>query len=69
MKVNVAGAGAGKTTMMSELITGLKIPEGKIVFCIAFTNAAANNIAKKVEREFDRNIVVKAYLNAIESLA
>lgn len=54
MKVNVAGAGAGKTTMMSELITGLKIPEGKIVFCIAFTNAAANNIAKKVEREFEQ---------------
>lgn len=51
MKVNVAGAGAGKTTKMAELITGLDIPEGKIVFCIAFTNAAAKNIAEKVEEK------------------
>ena len=52
MKVNVAGAGAGKTTRMAELITTLEIPEGKVVFCIAFTNAAATNITKKVEAKF-----------------
>ena len=51
MKVNVAGAGAGKTTKMAELITGLEIPEGKVVFCIAFTNVAAQNIAEKVEEK------------------
>lgn len=50
MKVNVAGAGAGKTTKMAEHISRFKIPEGKIVFCIAFTNAAANNITEKVEK-------------------
>lgn len=49
MEVNVAGAGAGKTTMMADLITASPIPDGKIVFCIAFTNAAADNITKKVE--------------------
>ena len=48
MKVNVAGAGAGKTTKMADLITEFCIPEGKIVFCIAFTNAAADNIEDKV---------------------
>lgn len=48
MKVNVAGAGAGKTTKMADLITGIDIQEGKIVFCIAFTNAAVDNIKKKV---------------------
>lgn len=48
MKVNVAGAGAGKTTKMAELITGVDIPAGKIVFCIAFTNAAAANIEEKL---------------------
>ena len=48
MKVNVAGAGAGKTTKMADLITEFYIPEGKIVFCIAFTNAAADNIENKV---------------------
>ena len=51
MKVNVAGAGAGKTTKMAELITGLEMSEGKIVFCIAFTNAAAKNITEKVEEK------------------
>ena len=51
MKINVAGAGAGKTTKMAELITGLVIPEGKVVFCIAFTNAAATNITEKVEEK------------------
>ena len=51
MKVNVAGAGAGKTTKMAELITALEIPEGKVVFCIAFTNAAATNISEKVEKK------------------
>lgn len=48
MKVNVAGAGAGKTTKMADLITEFCIPEGKLVFCIAFTNAAAANIENKV---------------------
>lgn len=48
MKVNVAGAGAGKTTKMADLITEFCIPEGKLVFCIAFTNAAADNIKNKV---------------------
>ncbi|MBQ7437830.1 MAG: AAA family ATPase [Oscillospiraceae bacterium] len=48
MKVNVAGAGAGKTTQMADIIMGYKIPEGKKVFCIAFTNAAADNIREKV---------------------
>lgn len=48
MKVNVAGAGAGKTTKMAELITSVDIPAGKIVFCIAFTNDAAVNIREKV---------------------
>ena len=48
MKVNVAGAGAGKTTKMADLITGIDIQEGKIVFCIAFTNAAVDNIKRKL---------------------
>ena len=51
MKVNVAGAGAGKTTKMADLVTEHEIQEGKVVFCIAFTNAAAENIVEKVERK------------------
>lgn len=48
MIVNVAGAGAGKTTKMADFILDHDIPVGKIVFCIAFTNAAAKNIKEKV---------------------
>lgn len=49
MIVNVAGAGSGKTTQMAELVTEYCIPSGKMVFCVAFTNAAAELIADKVE--------------------
>lgn len=48
MKVNVAGAGAGKTTSMADFLTEFPIPDGKTVFCIAFTNAAVDNIVGKV---------------------
>lgn len=48
MIVNVAGAGAGKTTKMADVILNHEIPECKVVFCVAFTNAAADNIRKKV---------------------
>lgn len=48
MIVNVAGAGAGKTTKMADFVLGYDVPVGKIVFCIAFTNAAADNIKEKV---------------------
>ena len=48
MKVNVAGAGAGKTTKMADIITEYIIPDGKIIFCIAFTNAAVDHIKMKV---------------------
>ena len=51
MIVNVAGAGAGKTSMMADLITDFCIPEGKVLFCIAFTNAAAENIENKVVKK------------------
>ena len=46
MIVNVAGAGAGKTTKMADVIMAHDIPDGKVVFCIAFTNAAADNIKR-----------------------
>ena len=54
MRVFIAGAGAGKTTKMADLITDYKIPNGKIVFCIAFTNAAADNIRKKLVKNSEK---------------
>lgn len=48
MRIDVAGAGAGKTYSMATRILECGIPDGQIVFCVAFTNAAANNINKKL---------------------
>ena len=48
MRIVVAGAGAGKTTTMASRIRGCQIPEGKVVYCVAFTNAAADNIRSKL---------------------
>ena len=54
MRVNVAGAGAGKTTKMADIITEYIIPDGKIIFCIAFTNAAADQIKVKVAKKLGK---------------
>lgn len=48
MKIEVAGAGAGKTSRMASRVLSIDIPDGKIVYCIAFTNAAAENIRNKL---------------------
>ena len=48
MRIEVAGAGAGKTTGMASRILGCEIPAGKVVYCVAFTNAAADNIRSKL---------------------
>lgn len=48
MRIEVAGAGAGKTTNMASRILNCEVQEGRVVFCVAFTNAAANNIRAKL---------------------
>mgnify|MGYP002687802035 CR=1 FL=1 len=41
MEINIAGAGAGKTTKMSDKIIFLRnqIDEEKKIYCVAFTNS------------------------------
>lgn len=51
MRINVAGAGAGKTVSMADRVHHCEIPEGKVVYCVAFTNAAADNIRSKLGRQ------------------
>lgn len=51
MEINVAGAGAGKTTQMAKKIAECSVPTGKMIFCVAFTNAAVECIREKVEAE------------------
>ena len=52
MIINVAGAGAGKTAKMSDLITNIESEDGKIVFCVAFTNSATQNIERRIIEKF-----------------
>lgn len=50
MKINVAGAGAGKTTgLAAQIIERHKCtPEHKNIYCVAFTNSAAESIKEKL---------------------
>lgn len=48
MRINVAGAGAGKTASMADRVRRCEVPEGKVVYCVAFTNAAADNIRSRL---------------------
>lgn len=48
MRIEVAGAGAGKTWDMASRVLKEAVPEGKIVFCLAFTNAAKRNIESRL---------------------
>ncbi len=50
MEINIAGAGAGKTTKMADKIILLRnqINEEKKIFCVAFTNSAVDCIRKKL---------------------
>lgn len=50
MEINIAGAGAGKTTKMSDKIIFLRnqIDEENKIYCVAFTNSAVDCIRKKL---------------------
>ena len=63
MEINIAGAGAGKTTKMSDKIILLRnqIDENKKLFCIAFTNSAVDCIRRKLCEHYvqiPENIIV-----------
>lgn len=49
MKINVAGAGAGKTTNLAVRVVDENVDKNKVVYVIAFTNSAVERISKKVE--------------------
>lgn len=63
MKIGIAGAGAGKTTAMSDTIIQIRseIEDYKKIFCITFTNNAVKCISGKLQEYYGRipdNIVV-----------
>ena len=48
MRIEVAGAGAGKTRNMAFHVLSEEIPDGRVLFCVAFTNAAVRHIESKL---------------------
>lgn len=63
MQITIAGAGAGKTTAMADIIAKLyeKTDRRKYIFCITFTNNAVSCIEKKLLEHYGiipSNIIV-----------
>lgn len=48
MKIEVAGAGAGKTSNLASRLLAEGLPDGRMIFCVAFTNAAVHHIEAKL---------------------
>lgn len=48
MIINVAGAGAGKTTNLARRVMDETIDPNKVIYVVAFTNSAANKISEKI---------------------
>ena len=63
MKINIAGAGAGKTTTMADTIVNLQseVDSHLNIFCITFTNNAVACIERKLKEHYGElpdNIIV-----------
>ena len=63
MKIRVAGAGAGKTSNMAEIVIGSygTINDNQNIYCLAFTNNAVEHIRKKLILHYGKlpnNIIV-----------
>lgn len=58
MEINIAGAGAGKTTKMSDKIILLRnqIDAEKKIFCVAFTNSAVDCMFESDDIEGGENL-------------
>ena len=67
MRINIAGAGAGKTTSMAVHIAECKVPKGKKIFCIAFTHAAVGNIEEKIRKRYRGTVPDYIRINTIHS--
>ena len=48
MRIEVAGAGSGKTSSMASRVLSEEILDGRVLFCVAFTNAAVLHIESKL---------------------
>ena len=68
MKINIAGAGSGKTTKIAEHIIECyeSIDDGKIVYCIAYTNNAAAHIEEKIRNHYGE-VPIRIKISTIHS--
>ena len=68
MKIIVAGAGAGKTTKMADMVMERyqKIDTHKNIYVITYTNSAKEAIKEKIEKTYG-NIPSKVFIETIHS--
>jgi len=53
MQIEIAGAGAGKTTKLAEkIIEQEKITKNKNIYCVSFTNTSVDVIKEKLEQHY-----------------
>lgn len=67
MKITVAGAGAGKTTSLAEKIINEHQNTSKIIYCISYTNASADEIYDRLLSYYKGEIPNNIIINTIDS--
>lgn len=71
LKIEIAGAGAGKTTKLAEKIIDRHLRnDGKMIYCVSFTNSSVNTIVDKLEKyygEIPENIKVRTIHSFLNS--
>lgn len=50
-KIQIAGAGAGKTHDLSELVLSQEIQENRNIYVITYTNFARKNIEDRIKKK------------------
>lgn len=67
MKITVAGAGAGKTTSLAEKIISEHQNTSKIIYCISYTNASADEIYDRLLSYYKGEVPNNIIINTIDS--
>ncbi|MFL2101343.1 UvrD-helicase domain-containing protein [Desemzia sp. FAM 24101] len=71
MEIKIAGAGAGKTTKLAQKIIDRQLKNnGKIIYCVSFTNSSVNTIIDKLKNyygEIPKNIKVSTIHSFLNS--
>ena len=68
MRIEIAGAGAGKTTSLAEkIINRYENQKDKNIYCISFTNSSVSTIQEKLEKYFHGALPSSIKISTIHS--